>query len=119
MLHIAHTLCSSTPPYPSQLTTFILVYPNHRRNTLARRNYIASNLQDSQVEVCFCALRIPPVDLVKVHYLDGIKIDFKNKVFHTEESFTTVKKQWIYRIVKQMFRTTGVLFSDITLAIFG
>ena len=52
----------------------VYIYPNHRRNTLARRNYIASNLQDSQVEVCFCALRIPPVDLAKVHYLDGFYI---------------------------------------------
>ena len=31
-------------------------------------------LQDSQVEVCFCALRIPPVDLAIVHYLDGFSL---------------------------------------------
>ena len=36
--------------------------------------YIASNLQDSQVEVCFCALRNKPVDLARVHYLDSFPI---------------------------------------------
>ena len=40
----------------------------------ARRNYIASNLQNSQVEVCFCALRNTPVDLAKVYYLDSFAI---------------------------------------------
>ena len=56
------------------ITIHTHIYPNHRHNTLAWCNYIASNLQDSQVEVCFCALRIPPVDLAKVHYLDGFSI---------------------------------------------
>ena len=47
---------------------------NHRRNSLARRNYIASNLQNSQVEVCFCALRNTPVDLAKVYYLESFAV---------------------------------------------
>ena len=37
-------------------------------------NYIASNLQNSQVEVCFCTLRNTPVDLAKVHYRDSFPI---------------------------------------------
>ena len=47
-------------------TISFIVYPHYRLNSLARRNYIASNLQNSQVEVCFCALRNTPVDLYKV-----------------------------------------------------
>ena len=47
---------------------------NHRRNSLARRNYIANNLQNSQVEVCFCAWRNTPVDLAKVYFLDSFAI---------------------------------------------
>ena len=37
----------------SSLNTLNLIYmiPNHRRNSLPRRNYISSNLQNSQVEV--------------------------------------------------------------------
>ena len=50
------------------------IIPNHLRHSLARRNYIASNLQNSQVEVCFCALRNTPVDLAKVYYLDSFAI---------------------------------------------
>ena len=39
---------------------YTTIIPNHRRNALARRNYITSNLQNSQVEVCFarCAIRL-------------------------------------------------------------
>ena len=51
-------------------STLYIVYPNHRRNSFAWHNYIASNLQNSQVEVCFCALRNTPVYLAKVHYLN-------------------------------------------------
>ena len=50
------------------------IIPNHRRNSLGLRNYIASNLQNSQVEVCFCTLRNTPVDLAKVYYLDRFVI---------------------------------------------
>ena len=42
---------------------------NFRDNSLAQRNYIANNLQNSQVEVCSCALRNTPVDLAKAYYL--------------------------------------------------
>ena len=52
----------------------IVLIPNHRRNSLARRNYIASNLQNSKVEVSSCALRNTPVDLAKVHYLDSFAL---------------------------------------------
>ena len=45
-----------------------LLQRNFRVNSLARRNYIAGNLQNSQVGVCFCALRNTPVDLAKVYY---------------------------------------------------
>ena len=43
---------------------------------IARLNYIASNLQNSQVEVCFYALRNTPVELAKVYYyyLDSFPI---------------------------------------------
>ena len=53
-----------------------IIYPNYRLNSLARRNYIASNLQNSQVEVSFCTLRNTPVDLAKVYYyyLDSFPI---------------------------------------------
>ena len=54
--------------------TTIIIIPNYRRNSLARRNYIASNLQNSHVEVCICALRNTPVDLAKVYYLDSFAI---------------------------------------------
>ena len=53
---------------------YIYIYIYINLNTLARRKYIASNLRDFQVKVCFCALRIPPVDLAKVHYLDRFSI---------------------------------------------
>ena len=49
-------------------------FPNKKNNSLARRKYIASNLQNSQVEVCFCALRNTPVDLTKVYYLESFAI---------------------------------------------
>ena len=71
-----------------KIYTDIHIYPNHRRNKLARRNYIASNLQDSQVEVCFCVLRIPPVDLAKVHYLDGFSIYFFNNETNYNRHYT-------------------------------
>ena len=45
--------------------------------SLARRNYIANNLQNSQVEVWFCALRNTPVNLAKVYYLESFAIHFK------------------------------------------
>ena len=53
-----------------------VLFLNHRLKTLARRNYIAtaSNLQNSQVEVCFFALLNSPVDLAKVHYQRGTGI---------------------------------------------
>ena len=51
-----------------------IIYRNHRRNALTRRNYIASNLQNSQVEVHFCALRNTPVDLAKLHNLYSFPI---------------------------------------------
>ena len=35
---------------------------------LGRRNYIANNLQNSHVEMHFCALRNTPVDLLKVPF---------------------------------------------------
>ena len=35
---------------------------------LTRRNYIANNLKNSHVEVCFCALRNTPVELFKVPF---------------------------------------------------
>ena len=50
------------------------LYPNHRLNSLSLRNYIAGNLQNSQVEVYFCALRNTPVDLAKVYYLGSFPI---------------------------------------------
>ena len=45
-----------------------------RYYSLARRYSIASNLQNSQVGVCICALRNTPVDLAKVYYLDSFAI---------------------------------------------
>ena len=54
----------------------ILHMANFRDNSLPRRNYIVSNLQSSQVEVCFCALRNTPVDLAKVYYLESLVIKF-------------------------------------------
>ena len=50
------------------------IWRNFRDNSLARRNYIASNLQISQVEICFCALRNTPLDLAKVYYLESFAI---------------------------------------------
>ena len=51
-----------------------IIWRNFRDNSLARRNYIASNLQNSQVEVWFCALRNTPLDLAKVYYLESFAI---------------------------------------------
>ena len=57
--------CTVVIKFTLYTVQFVILYekhviPNHCRNSLARRNYIVSNLQNSQVEVCFCALRNTP-----------------------------------------------------------
>ena len=56
------------------------VYPNYCLNSLAWCNYIASNLQNSQVEDVFCMLHNMPVDLAKVHYLNSFPIHLELSV---------------------------------------
>ena len=51
-----------------------MLYPYYLLYPFTRRNYIASNLQDSQVEVYFYALRNTPADLARVHYHRGTKL---------------------------------------------
>ena len=53
---------------------------------------MASNLQNSQVEVCFCALRNTPVDLAKVYYLESFAIRLLN-IISKGSSIKDVRKE--------------------------
>ena len=57
----------------------IYVYPNYCLNSVVQCNYIASNLQNSQIEVCFCMLCNMRVDLAKLYYLNSFPIQWNHE----------------------------------------